>query len=226
MRALNINHIMGLDNSHLLALSDGHFLLPEVKTAFEKMQAAAAEAYLDLQICSSYRNFERQLSIWNRKWKGELPLYTLEGELLDHSQLSDDEKIHAIMLWSALPGASRHHWGSDLDFYDKQSVERANTKLELVPSEYENDGPCARLSDFIDLHAADFGFYLPYATYVGGVAREPWHISYKPIAEKIQQEFDIDALRKTLSDSELLGKEAVLPQLNELVLRYTYNKGV
>ena len=28
----------------------------------------------------------------------------------------------AILLWSALPGASRHHWGTDFDVFDRAAV--------------------------------------------------------------------------------------------------------
>lgn len=222
---LNANQVMGIENSHIVPLDDNHFLLPAVKDAFKMMQQAAIAQNLDLQICSSFRSFDKQLSIWNRKWLGELPLYALSGDALDAHTLSDHEKIHAIMLWSALPGASRHHWGSDFDFYDKANVARLSHCFELVTHEYSANGPCAELATWVHTHANAFGFYLPYANYVGGVAQEPWHLSHKDSAQAIQTQFDIKALAQQLQASEILGKETILAQLPNLVERYTYNKG-
>lgn len=217
---------MGVDGTHVIAVNTEHFLLPQVCDAFWSMQNAAQQANVDLQICSSFRSFDKQLLIWNRKWRGELPLYTLSGDSLDAGTLSDKEKIHAIMLWSALPGASRHHWGTDFDFFDQAKVKQLGHKFELVTDEYEQTGPCADLSDWVHTHATQFNFYLPYATYVGGVAREPWHLSYRPIAEQIQAHFSLEALATQLEQSDILGKQAILSLLPDLVARYTYNQGI
>ncbi len=217
--------IMGLTDSHLVAIDDNHKLRPEVVSQFIKMQQAAAEDGVDLQICSSFRDFSKQLSIWNRKWRGELPLYTLHNTKLDSASLSNIEKIHAIMLWSALPGASRHHWGTDFDVYDKQQVIAHQHDFELVPSEYEKHGPCAALSKWVLQHAQEYGFYLPYATYVGGVAKEPWHLSYQPTATGIQRSFKLNDLYAQLKRADIMGKETILEHLPLLVNQYTYNRG-
>ncbi|MFC4699559.1 M15 family metallopeptidase [Glaciecola siphonariae] len=222
---INKQQIMGFDSGHVCPVDAQHVLMPEVREAFLAMQSDAHEQGLDLQICSSFRSFEKQLSIWNRKWLGELPLFSLDGDLLELDTLSDIDKIHAIMLWSALPGASRHHWGTDFDFYDKTRVEASGHPFKLVTDEYETDGPCAALATWVHANAARFGFYLPYANYVGGVAREPWHLSYKKTAEHIQQHFDLSLLTTLLTESNIQGKDAVLAILPELVERYTYNRG-
>jgi LAS superfamily LD-carboxypeptidase LdcB len=217
--------VMGLTESHLVAVGNQHYLHKNVAEPFFEMQEAAKKHNVDIQICSSYRSFDRQLAIWNRKWLGELPLYTLDNKELDANQLSDEEKIHAIMLWSALPGASRHHWGSDFDVYDKAAATRANHKLVLVPSEYEQGGPCAALANWIVKHAWQFGFYLPYAKYVGGVAQEPWHISHQQTAQNIQNRFVLDELYAQLELADILGKASILERLPALVKQYTFNLG-
>lgn len=219
------SQIMGLSDEHLIELNNGHSLLTHVKNAFEKMQKSAAKQGIDLQICSSFRSFERQLSIWNRKWNGELPLYSLKGEMLNAHTLSDAEKIHAIMLWSALPGASRHHWGSDFDVYDKANVEALGHDFQLVPEEYEGSGPCAKLYTWLSTNAQNFGFSFPYAEYVGGVAKEPWHLSHAQTALAIESNFSIERLAKTLSESDICGKNAILENIEQLVHRYTFNEG-
>jgi len=223
--AFNSNEIMGLTKTHLVAVGNDHFLHHKIAAAFYTMQNAAIQAGVDMQICSSFRSFEQQLSIWNRKWSGDLPLNTLQNTQLSANELNDIEKIHAIMLWSALPGASRHHWGTDFDIFDKRAVEQSQHKLAIVPSEYEHNGPCAALSNWIEKNAEQFGFYLPYAKYVGGVAKEPWHISNKKIAKNIQKHFQLDDLYAQLEQADILGKETILKLLPALVKQYTFNQG-
>ena len=48
----------------------------------------------------------------------ERPLLDANNQPLDALQLGETERLHAILHWSALPGTSRHHWGTDLDIYD------------------------------------------------------------------------------------------------------------
>lgn len=223
--AFNTSEIMGLCNTHLISVGNQHFLHHKIAGAFYSMRNAAITDGVDMQICSSFRSFDKQLSIWNRKWTGELPLYTLQNTLLSANDLSAHEKIHAIMLWSALPGASRHHWGTDFDVYDKQAVLAQQHNLELIPSEYEGSGPCAKLSNWIKQNAESYGFYLPYAKYVGGVAKEPWHMSNKEEAQHIQSHFQQDELYAQLEQADILGKNTILDLLPALVKQYTFNQG-
>ncbi|HAS21949.1 MAG TPA: D-alanyl-D-alanine carboxypeptidase, partial [Idiomarina loihiensis] len=109
---LSRTELTGACETHLTAV-DGHKLHPDAAEAYLAMQKAAAAEGIEFAIASGFRSLDRQLSIWNRKWRGKLPLRSKEGELLDASNLSDVEKMHAILHWSSLPGSSRHHWGSD-----------------------------------------------------------------------------------------------------------------
>jgi LAS superfamily LD-carboxypeptidase LdcB len=220
--------ILGLNEQHvrLVSADSQHKLHGDVIPAFLQMQEAAALAGHDLQLVSSYRSFARQAAIWNRKWNGELKLNNLRGETLNTAALTDIEKMHAILLWSALPGGSRHHWGTDFDIYDRTQVENRSAPFELVSEEYESDGPCAALSLWVQAHARSFDFELPYAHYVGGVAAEPWHLSYKPLAQEVTNEFSVDLLRQHLVESGILGLDTVLLNINELFERYTLNKGL
>lgn len=218
--------VMGLTHGHVVSFDDGkHRLQSATVDALLKMQQSAASVGVDIQVCSSFRSFDKQLSIWNRKWLGDLPLYTLHGLQVDALTLSNEEKIHAIMLWSALPGASRHHWGTDFDVFDKTQVEKRNHAFELVPDEYAEDGPCAALSRWIQEHAYSYGFSLPYAQYCGGVAQEPWHLSFSSLASKIENHLNVKALYATLEQSDIQGKQTILALLPELINRYTLNKG-
>ena len=189
------------------------------------MQYAASIEGIDLQIASAYRSFSRQLKIWQSKWRGELPLYDIKGQLLEHSVLQDSEKMHAILTWSALPGASRHHWGSDLDVYDKRAIQASGAKLQLLSAEYEQDGPCYELNLWLSANAADYGFSRPFAQYKGGVAAEAWHLSYHPVANEIYHAQDLSRLKTLIEDTDMLGKETVLAQFAMLFKRYILNEG-
>lgn len=219
---ISIAQSQGLNKGHLVPYQQ-HWLQPDTRDAFLAMQQQAQREHVDIQLVSSYRDFYRQLSIWNRKWRGELPLYDLEGQQLDAGSMSASQKMHAILLWSALPGASRHHWGTDMDVYDKHSVTAANHAFQLISSEYQPGGPCYQLAAWLDKYAGEFGFYRPYASYQGGVAAEPWHISYYPEATKNQHLLDINSLRNTIAGAEMAGKELVLTKLPEIFERYIIN---
>src|SRR5262245_36612049 len=90
----------------------------EVVAAFLSMRDAAASAAVDLQPRASFRDLNAQLSIWNAKWRGERALFDRSGQPLEYKGLQPSMLLDAILTWSALPGGSRHHWGSDLDVID------------------------------------------------------------------------------------------------------------
>ncbi|CAI8152248.1 MAG: Uncharacterised protein [Pseudidiomarina mangrovi] len=188
--------------------------------AFITMQAAARADGIELAIASAFRDFDRQLAIWNRKYLGHAPLYDEQGQLLNTEQLSCGERVAAIMTWSALPGASRHHWGTDCDVYDPRWFEQQQQPLQLIAAEYQHGGPCYDAALWLQQHARDFGFHLPYARYQGGVAAEPWHLSFSELAEPAAKQLTTAVLAQLLSASELAGKDFVLAQLAELKQRY------
>lgn len=213
--------LLGLDESHLILVGRGpHRLTAATAAAFNDMQVAAAYEGFNLQAASSWRSFERQLAIWNGKWRGERPLLDANSQPIDALQLGDEERLHAILRWSALPGTSRHHWGTDLDIYDPDCLP-ADTKLALEPWEYEAGGWFADLSEWLSEHMSDFGFFLPYAKPVGaesGVAYEPWHISFS--LESDEQRLDPAALALCLQQADIEGKSTILANLDEILARY------
>ncbi|MNQ49038.1 D-alanyl-D-alanine carboxypeptidase [compost metagenome] len=215
------DQLLGLDESHLILVGRGpHRLTAATAAAFNDMQVAAAYEGFNLQAASSWRSFERQLAIWNGKWRGERPLLDADNQPLDALQLDDMERLHAILRWSALPGTSRHHWGTDLDIYDPDCLP-VGTRLALEPWEYEAGGWFADLGEWLGDHMTDFGFFLPYAKPLDaaqGVAYEPWHISFAP--ESGEQRLDPDALALCLQQADIEGKECILAHLDEILARY------
>ncbi|HWK48235.1 MAG TPA: M15 family metallopeptidase, partial [Steroidobacter sp.] len=164
-------------------------------------------------------DFQAQLGIWNRKWSGERAIYDRQGTLLDRKQLSDSGAVDAILCWSAIPGGSRHHWGSDVDVIDAAAVPPGYT-VELLPGEYAPQGIFGRLSQWLDANMRRFGFYQPYRTDRGGVSPEPWHLSYAPISQPALESLSLSTLRRVLEASNIEGKAHVLARLPEIYTRF------
>ncbi len=211
---------LGLVEDHLVATPEGDLLHPAAAQAFAEMQDAASAAGVNLAIASGFRSFERQRIIWNRKWCGERAINDKQGRPLDPADLSDEQKLHAILHWSALPGASRHHWGTDIDIWDPSGFGN-NQQLQLIPEEYERPGaPCYTLWCWLKAHAEEYGFFFPYEVYQGGVAREPWHLSYRPIAHSIQHALTLEELTQAIKTADVEGKVTILEHLGAIKQRY------
>lgn len=215
-----LDQVTGRARDHLRELHDPRCTLHgEVAAPFLAMRAAAAADGIDLVAFSSFRDFDRQLAIWNGKFRGERPMQDRAGRPLDALTLGAAERVAAILWWSALPGASRHHWGTDIDVLDANALP-AGYRPQVVPAEYAPTGPFARLTTWLDANMHAFGFYRPYATDRGGVSPEPWHLSYAPVATRALAALTPGALHAVLAAADIEGKEAVLDTLSENFARY------
>lgn len=218
-----LDQLTGRARSHLWELKDPPCALHvEVMRPFLAMRAAAAADGIDLVAFSTFRDFDRQLGIWNGKFRGERPIQDRSGKPLDALALPPDERVAAILWWSALPGASRHHWGTDFDVMDARA-KPPGYKLRVVPEEYLAGGPFHRLTLWLDAHMHAFGFFRPYTTDRGGVAPEPWHLSHAPVAQRAQASLSLDSLRAVLAGSEIEGKSEVLATLPRNYSSYVVN---
>ncbi|RJG49100.1 M15 family metallopeptidase [Motilimonas pumila] len=214
--------LTGQVTTHLVRHNAWHWGQADMLVAFKQMQQAARKEGLNLTICSSFRSFERQQQIWNNKCSGSTPVLNDANRALDTSALTPRQLTAAILRWSALPGASRHHWGTDIDVYDPQLL-TPGYRLQLVPAEYQTGGPLYPLACWLNQHMAKFGFYRPYDQYRGGVAQEPWHLSYLPLAGKYQQAFNIDVLDQCLNKSKIAHKAFIRHALPNLWQQYISN---
>ena len=187
--------------------------------SFLAMRDAAAQAGIDLAAASSFRDFERQLGIWNAKWRGERPLLDRAGRPLEAGSLEESARVDAILCWSALPGGSRPHWGTDVDVIDSAALPDGY-RVQLVPEEYASGGIFERLTRWLDENVARFGFYRPYRQGTHGAGAEPWHLSYWPVAAEALEALTLPILRRAVAGSELLGRERVLERLPEIYTRF------
>ncbi len=217
--------LTGLEPPDLVAISATNPALQlerQSAAALEKMQQAARLDGIDLQAMSAYRSFDRQAAIWNGKMSGSRAVYDQQQQQLDIHQFSGFAKLEAVLLYSALPGASRHHWGTDLDVFDAAAVD-SNYQLQLLEAEYQAGGPFHKLALWLGRYAGDFGFFRPYQKYQGGVAAEPWHLSYRPLSDRYLQQFELLMLQQAIEQSSLSEKVLIQQYLPDIFQRYVFN---
>ncbi|WP_299215562.1 M15 family metallopeptidase [uncultured Aquimarina sp.] len=183
--------LMGKGNPTLVG--EGHKLRKKAHQAFLKMRSAALKQDIKLKVVSSYRDYEHQNRIWERKYER----YTASG-------LSPIKAIRKIIEYSTIPGTSRHHWGTDLDIVDGSVKQPKNVLLE---KHFHNEGPFTRFKTWMDHNANDFGFYLVYTNKKGrkGFKYEPWHYSYAPSSVPMLKEFKKLDIKSELQKTVLMG---------------------
>lgn len=185
--------LIGKDNPKLL--KENFYLQENAYNSFLKMQEAALEDGIEIKIISGYRNFDKQKSIWERKYK----LYTSQG-------LSPEKAIEKIIEYSTIPGTSRHHWGTDIDIIDNRKEYSGDA---LVPAKFHGNGPFCKLKDWLDKNANKYGFYLVYTDNANrkGFKYEPWHYSYAPVSKQMLKAYKKLPVKTILHDEKLIGAE-------------------
>ena len=200
---------------------DGYIVDKGILGDFNKLKESFAREGFVLRIESAYRPFERQLSIWNRKASGELKLLSAEG--LPMERPADEEQLmYAILTWSALPGASRHHLGTDLDVVDANACP-VGYEVELTPAEC--DGMFRpfheKLTELIGA-GESFGFERVFVPGRGKIQPEKWHIAHLPTSRKYLEEFSLKDLRSIYEKTDIACKSALLDNLDKLAKEYIY----
>lgn len=150
------------------------------------MRKAASKAGITLIVRSATRNFEYQRGIWERKW--ERPRYM---------GWHDVDKARDILTYSAMPGASRHHWGTDIDF-----------------NAFENDwfesDEGAPTYNWLKENAGHYGFHQVYddkSTGRTGYELERWHWSFLPTANLMLAAYNQRISEDSLMDAEFSGSD-------------------
>jgi LAS superfamily LD-carboxypeptidase LdcB len=222
---MNIEILLGKTSEHLELVSGSKCSVHKnILQDFLKLKKDAKEAGFDLEIASGFRDYGRQEKIWNAKASGERDLFDEKGNLLDYSTLSPREILNAILRWSAVPGASRHHWGTDMDVFDAHTQRREDVKL--LPSECEESGPAAEMHrwlDFVIKRDKSYGFFRPYKTDRGGVSPERWHLSHYEISRRMMDTYTYSLFKKNIEESTLLLKDELLNNSHEIFEKYFLN---
>jgi len=182
------------------------YLRKETLNAFLNMQAAADKDEIDLKIASATRNFDYQKNIWNNKWTG---VTLVDGKNLSKSIPDGLNRFKKILEYSAVPGTSRHHWGTDIDVNDANPAYFKTEKGEKV-------------YDWLVKNAPLFGFCQPYNSKVTnrlvGYNEEKWHWSYLPLSKTFTEEYKNSIIDTDIKDFD--GDEYVsnLNLINDYVL--------
>jgi len=149
------------------------YLQREVHEAFLRMKRAAGEDSVHLFIVSAFRSFDRQREIWEDKWTGR---ENAGSKNLKNFKGSTHDKACIIMEYTAPPGYSRHHWGTDID-------------INSVEPDYFDTAEGKRVYDWLNRRAGAFGFCQTYTAFSaqrpGGFNEEKWHWSYEPLSYPI-----------------------------------------
>ncbi len=156
--------------------ANGGYLRKEVLQAFAKMRQAAKNDGVTLTIVSATRNFQRQKSIWESKWTGKT---LVEGQ--DVSRINDSAaRAKIILRFSAMPGTSRHHWGTDMDLNDLEDA-------------YFQTQEGKKVYAWLIANAPRFGFCQPYTSKLNsnrtGYEEEKWHWSYLPLSSELLKQY-------------------------------------
>lgn len=216
--------LCGLDDSALVDVTiagASHRLHPRAAGALDLLAADAAAAGFELAVASGWRSFERQLVIFNDKLAGRRPVLDDCGVAIALDTLEPVEQVCAVMRFSALPGGSRHHWGTDIDVYDRAGLPDGY-ELQLTASESAPGGVFEPFHRWLDDYLADpeQPFFRPYACDLGGVAPEPWHLSFAPLACGFAEALTPAMLREVLAGKPLLLADVVTAHLDELFERF------
>lgn len=181
----------------------------------------AEDAGFTLSLASGYRDFVQQLTIWNQKAQGLRPVLDKGERPIDIKRVSKTELLFSILRWSALPGASRHHWGTDIDIYDVSSINKGY-KLQLTVQETTKGGPFADFYIWLEkfLATGSSGFFRPYEKDRGGVAPEPWHLSHKDCSSNFEKKLTQNVLMNVLGQTDILLKDEIFANFDEIYSRF------
>lgn len=164
------------------------YLRKETYGAYLQMYKSASRDGVELKIASATRNFEYQKDFWNNKWFG---VTLTKGQNLLKDIADEQERFKKILEYTAAPGTSRHHWGTDID------INNANPA-------YFNSEKGKREYNWLVQNAHQFGFCQTYnqknADRVTGYNEEKWHWSYIPLARIFLQEY-----KNLIKDGDING---------------------
>ena len=206
--------LIGLDDSKLVNIKDDPRRMSvlmcdrEAAKALPDLFSDAFDKGFELRIASAYRSFYKQFKIFDDKFKGKRPVLDANENPMDISSLSDEQKVLEIIRFSAIPGFSRHHFGTDFDIYAVNLLPEGK-QLELTAREYQKGNYFYKLGQYLSQNLNKFGFKRPFNG-KGTNAFEPWHISFSKKADECIDAFPVDfALEYLISFNEPWVKYAV-----------------
>ena len=215
---------LGLVSDGLVPVAAGSPLLAQ-KGAIDALHALQEDAKKQgfmIEACSAFRSFETQGRIVTAKFLGARAILDINEKPIGPIPAAPVERLKAILLFSALPGASRHHFGSDFDIYAPNKLPEGQ-KLQLTYHEYEQGSYFYELGLYLQESLTSFGFARPYmpqaskssqtsqaahasSTSTNGISvgLEPWHISHVESARDYLKSYDCEVALEYLEHSDLV----------------------
>ena len=190
----SIVELLGKEDIELYG--EGINLRKEAYEAYEAMKKAAYQDGFDIKMVSSYRSFERQRAIWERKY---IQFTEVDG-------MAPIPAMEKIIEYSTIPGTSRHHWGTDIDIIDGYPKVSGDV---LLAEKFEGEGPFAPFKKWLDENSEKYNFHLVYTDsyFRRGFKYEPWHYSYAPLSKPMLEQFRQKNILKLLSNETFEGSE-------------------
>ena len=223
---LSLLHLVGLRSPALRSprWCDAK-LLREPAEALEELTQAARADGIDVWARSGHRTFGQQRYLWNAKYRGHEDVRWIDGSrtTLDEA-MGSEERVRRILAYTAFPGTSRHHWGTDVDIAQAYSDRCADYLLSHVPAgdgaavgEAAGDDPwaeaeaeCLPVQQWLAAHAQEYGWCLVYDVARGGFQPEPWHWSYLPFAVPALARYVAEVTPDLLRDRDIDADQVVL----------------
>lgn len=180
------------------------YMRTDAYLAFQEMHAAALKEGIKLTIVSAARNFDRQKTIWEAKWRGQT---LVEGGInLARAEPDPIARSLRILRFSSMPGTSRHHWGTDID-------------LNALEDSWFLEGEGKRIYAWLRAHAHEYGFCQPYSPKgpdrPEGYEEEKWHWSYMPVSRVLTA-----LAEEQLRDEDIAGFEGASTATGIQVVRH------
>jgi LAS superfamily LD-carboxypeptidase LdcB len=126
IEAVNTDELTGRARTHIVELPDmAAAVHHHVAAPLLRLRRAARESGFEIGVVSSFRDFNRQLAsgMENTAASGRCSMRQERSSTSGSCRRA--ARIAEILRWSALPGASRHHWGTDLDLVDRNAIPAA-----------------------------------------------------------------------------------------------------
>lgn len=148
----------GFTVPNLTQLRSNQYVDSRVYPALQQMMDDARAQGLEPLVCSSYRDWDTQVRLFN----GEIQDWVDKG-------YSQEEAEAVAAIWVARPGTSEHQTGLTVDIVDinYQLLDEAQEKTPV--------------QQWLMAHCAEYGFILRYPTDksdITGIGYEPWHYRY------------------------------------------------
>ncbi len=179
----SINQLIGKEKIELYGKGN-YRLQKEAYFSLEKMIKEARRQGVKIKVVSSYRGFNHQNRIWKRKYDK----FIKQG-------LSSKQAVEKVKEYTAIPGTSRHHWGTDVDL--SNGIPRLSNHSNNKYSKWMND------------NAHKYGFYRVYTKnkFRDGYNYESWHYSYRKLSNPMLKQYNKLDLVKILKNQNIAGNK-------------------